>query len=116
MKKYSFLCEFPSKSTPGKYYTVKLDEELKLSCSCSQWIYNRRGDRTCVHTDKCMESGFISNKGKIIIGKDTRGTKIPVICKKYPNCDACKLRFICYSSEKNPVFDIKELEKEHIIT
>lgn len=41
----------PSRSTPGRFYTVKYHNG-SLSCDCRAWIYNQRGDRTCPHTER----------------------------------------------------------------
>lgn len=49
--------EFASHSTPGKFYHVKFKRlnkesaQLHLSCDCPVWVFNRRKDRTCSHTD-----------------------------------------------------------------
>ena len=48
-KVYRTVKTFPSKSDPSKTYTVKQDEEGKLSCSCPQWIFKRGGVRSCAH-------------------------------------------------------------------
>jgi len=50
-KTYVKQWKVPSDSDPDKIYTVKEDTAGKLSCDCPIWIYNRRGDRTCKHTD-----------------------------------------------------------------
>lgn len=47
--------QFESDSTPGKFYTVKQNDQGDLSCDCKIWIYNKRGDRTCKHTEMVQE-------------------------------------------------------------
>ena len=46
---YRTVATFPSKTTPGKVYTVKVDERGGLSCNCPRWIFARDGMRTCPH-------------------------------------------------------------------
>lgn len=41
----------PSDSDPTKIWTVKIHPTYGLSCNCPIWIYNKRGNRTCKHTD-----------------------------------------------------------------
>lgn len=49
-KVYQRITTFPSKSKPGKVYTVKMDEEGNLSCNCPAWIYPKKGRaRDCYH-------------------------------------------------------------------
>ena len=51
-KVYKEVGKFPSKSSPGKYYTVKLSpSDGEYTCDCPIWIFNKRDDRTCKHTD-----------------------------------------------------------------
>lgn len=51
-KVYVEVGQFPSKSSPGKYYTVKISpSDGEYTCNCPQWIFNKRNDRTCKHTD-----------------------------------------------------------------
>ena len=53
--RYEEVGRFPSKSSPGTYYTVKLDATTgDYTCDCKPWIYNKRKDRTCSHTDKLI--------------------------------------------------------------
>lgn len=33
-------------------YEIKAHERYGLSCNCGSWKFNRRGDRTCKHTDR----------------------------------------------------------------
>ena len=50
MKKvYKVVATFVSKSKPGTYYTVKMDEEGILSCNCPTWVFKRWGIRDCPH-------------------------------------------------------------------
>ena len=48
-KHYRTITTFPSKSKPGKRYTVKQDETGTLSCSCPVWIFKQWGRRDCPH-------------------------------------------------------------------
>lgn len=44
------VLEIPSSSDASKVYQIK-EKDGKLSCDCPIWKFNRRGDRTCKHTD-----------------------------------------------------------------
>lgn len=48
-KVYRTVKAFPSKTTPGKVYTVKQDEFGALSCSCPTWVFKKWGVRDCAH-------------------------------------------------------------------
>jgi len=53
--------EKPSSSTPGKFYTVKYSlyaNQWILTCDCPIWIYNKRRNRTCKHTDEVEAEGY----------------------------------------------------------
>ena len=53
--RYEEVGRFPSKSRPGEFYIVKLDSTTgDYTCNCNPWIYNKRKDRTCSHTDKLV--------------------------------------------------------------
>lgn len=39
--------EVESRSTPGEYYVVSIDEDGNFGCSCPGWKFHRRGD--CKH-------------------------------------------------------------------
>jgi hypothetical protein len=49
----NILGEFPSSSHPGRFYQV-VEIKGNVSCNCPPWIFNRRGDRTCKHTDAIL--------------------------------------------------------------
>lgn len=55
-KTYRAVETFESKSRPGKFYTVKVDESGNLSCDCPSWIFQSKnplnGERGCKHTDQ----------------------------------------------------------------
>lgn len=46
------LCEYPSKSHPGKNYQVSRDDQGKTWCNCWQWKLNR----TCSHLENYLAS------------------------------------------------------------
>lgn len=49
MGKWVFVRRYASASTPGRWYTVKLDVTRQaLGCDCPAWRFNR--ERTCKHT------------------------------------------------------------------
>ncbi len=48
-KVYRTIEKFQSKSKPGTYYTVKIDETEALSCNCPRWIFQKGGVRDCSH-------------------------------------------------------------------
>jgi hypothetical protein len=55
--------EFPSKSTPGKVYTVRLNPDGHLSCNCPAWVFNHGKAKTlekreCSHTKMKKARGF----------------------------------------------------------
>lgn len=115
MKQYNFITDLPSKSNPDKSYQVKMDEQGNLTCNCPIWIYNRRGNRTCKHTDIVKISGFLDGKGKLITGGKDSYHKSPVICRNYPDqCNECNLRYKCYT-ETNPEFTWQEIHKNDYI-
>jgi len=52
--------EFRSESNPDKWYQVKYQKYnggYRLSCNCPIWVFNRRKNRTCKHTDMVVEMG-----------------------------------------------------------
>ena len=52
-KNYRAVRDFPSKSSPGKRYTVSIDETGALSCDCMGWTRrNPPGGRTCTHVQQ----------------------------------------------------------------
>lgn len=57
-KEYTVVATFPS-SKGDKDWTVKRDEEGNLSCDCPIWVFNRRKNRTCKHTDLVNQEGTI---------------------------------------------------------
>jgi len=60
-ERYQEVGRFPSKSRRGEYYIVKLNSSTgDYTCDCKPWIFNKRGDRTCSHTDK-----LIGNKREV---------------------------------------------------
>lgn len=54
-KTYKEVARFESRSRPGKFYTVKVDEKGNLSCNCPAWIYKTNGERSCKHTEQITE-------------------------------------------------------------
>jgi hypothetical protein len=44
------LAHFPSKSKPGKHYTVAKGKDNKIYCDCWQW----KKTRNCKHVEKYM--------------------------------------------------------------
>jgi len=40
---------YQSKSSPDKYYTVRLNEDETLSCNCPGWIFSKK-PKSCRHT------------------------------------------------------------------
>ena len=70
---YRTVAEFPSKSKPGKYYTVKIDDLGQLSCNCPAWVFKKGGARTCPHVLEVRESMSNPNlrpEDKAIIRKE----------------------------------------------
>ena len=51
-KVYTIVAEIPGSN--GKTWLVKQDSFGKLSCNCPIWIFNKRGNRTCKHTDEYL--------------------------------------------------------------
>jgi predicted nucleic acid-binding Zn finger protein len=53
MKVYEYVTTIRSMTKPDKFYTIKLDENKKLSCNCPSWVFahevNSKGDRMCKH-------------------------------------------------------------------
>ena len=52
-KKYKHVIRVRSMTKREKIYTIKEDEEGKLSCSCGAWIFkmdlDENGERDCKH-------------------------------------------------------------------
>jgi len=115
VKRYNFLLDIPSESKPDKTYSIKMDEQGNLTCPCPIWVFNRRGNRTCKHTDIVKRAGFNGSKGKFLVLVDVFRTKVPVYCKNYPElCDECELRFSCWTDEK-PEFELGALRKAGVV-
>lgn len=69
--RYEEVGRFPSKSRPGQYYIVKLDSNTgDYTCDCPPWIYNKRKDRTCSHTDKLVGNKREVQYDKVLTAKD----------------------------------------------
>ena len=70
MHTYKIVEEFPRSDGKGNW-TVKLRDDGVLTCGCPIWIFNRRGDRTCKHTDRSRDiatpRGFISLNKPLIL-------------------------------------------------
>ena len=51
--KYTKLDQIESRTTPGKFYDINVNEKGELSCNCLSWINQRtkRPDRLCKHID-----------------------------------------------------------------
>lgn len=51
---YTFVAQFESKSTRGKFYEVKRNELGQLSCNCPGWTRRTKedGSRTCSHVER----------------------------------------------------------------
>jgi len=53
MKVYEYVTTTRSMTSPDKFYTIKRDEDKKLSCNCAAWIFKHEldahGDRVCKH-------------------------------------------------------------------
>jgi len=58
-KSYREVATFPSKSSPGKEYTVKVDDLGGLSCDCRGWTMKKGDVRTCTHVRQ-VEAGVSS--------------------------------------------------------
>jgi len=56
-KSYQQIAEYPSASSPGKVYTVSVDEEGSLSCNCPAWTFKKRDVRTCKHVQDYERNG-----------------------------------------------------------
>lgn len=56
-KSYQPVAEYPSASSPGKVYTVSVDEEGNLSCSCPAWVFKKGDVRTCKHVEDYQRNG-----------------------------------------------------------
>jgi len=105
-KKYNFVTDIPSSSNPDKTHHIKMDEQGHLTCDCPIWIYNKRGNRTCKHTDYVNHSGFLNGTAKLFVIKGRWGTKAPFLCKNYPSqCDDCEIRFKCYTETQPELTD-----------
>lgn len=48
-KSYREVARFPSKSNPSKEYTVSVDENGDLSCTCPAWRFKKGDKRACKH-------------------------------------------------------------------
>lgn len=61
MPEYTEVRRFPSESTAGKEYTVKLRDDGVLTCDCPTWVFNRKhdaaGNRTCKHIQMVQAEG-----------------------------------------------------------
>lgn len=62
------VAEAESNSTPGKKHIVLYRPHSKtssLSCGCPIWIFNKKGDRTCWHTDSLdhVLEDFLASRG-----------------------------------------------------
>ena len=51
MKNYSPVATYPSSSNPSKTYTVSVDSDGNLSCTCPAWVFKKQGARTCKHVE-----------------------------------------------------------------
>jgi len=51
-KSYREVARFPSKSNPSKEYTVNVDENGNLSCTCPAWTFKKGDERTCRHVQE----------------------------------------------------------------
>ena len=56
-KSYQPVATYPSASTPGKVYTVSVDEQGNLSCSCPAWVFKKGDVRTCKHVEDYQHNG-----------------------------------------------------------
>ena len=56
-KNYRSVRDFPSKSNPSKSYTVSIDEDGELSCTCPAWTFKKGSQRTCRHVQEVEGSG-----------------------------------------------------------
>ena len=66
MAEYRTIARYKSPKR-DKEYTVKLDLQLgRLSCDCPTWIYNKRGNRSCAHTDRAYEEYDID---QVLLGR-----------------------------------------------
>ncbi len=102
------MADIPSSSNPEKLHHIKMDEIGNLTCDCPIWIYNKRGNRSCKHTDIVQNSGFLNGTAKLFIINGRWGNKSPFVCKNYPDrCDDCEIRFKCYT-ETNPELNNEE--------
>jgi hypothetical protein len=118
-KRYSFVASVPSSFNPRKTHDVKMDERGMLTCDCPIWIFNKRGNRTCKHTDFVLQSGFLNGTAKLLIvkgGRWDRNAMTPIVCKNYPNqCDDCEIRFKCYT-EQEPELNREEYKQMKVNT
>ena len=113
MKQYNFILKVLS-SNRRKEYTIKVDENGLFSCSCPSWIFNQRGNRTCKHIDSLRENINLDKQGRLIVGVDSIGNKIPMLCQNYPNdCKECEMRFICWTT-RGAEFDLDNLRESGI--
>ena len=100
---YKFMCEVSSDSNPTKCYQIKMKDDGQLTCNCPSWIFNVRRNRTCKHIDRLRAAGFqVDGVGKILISVTSWGYKSPIVCKTYPKCVDCGIRFACYTSRELP--------------
>jgi len=54
------LATYPSKSSPGKVYQVKLGADEVVYCDCPAWRFQKdrlAGQRTCKHIDEWRREG-----------------------------------------------------------
>jgi hypothetical protein len=56
-KSYQPVAEYPSASNPGRVYTVSVDEEGNLSCTCPAWVFKKGDVRTCKHVEDYQRNG-----------------------------------------------------------
>jgi len=100
MVKYNFVAQVPS-SSGSKVYTIKCKEDGLFSCSCPAWIFNVRRNRTCKHIDSLRKDGLsIDGQGRLLTAVSRYGHKIKFLCKTYPACEDCSMRFDCWTSEE----------------
>lgn len=62
---WSVIATVPSSSDPDKVYEIKERNGI-ISCSCPIWKFNKRGNRTCKHTDSAR-----NNLGAPTVGGNT---------------------------------------------
>ena len=50
------LATFESKSSPGKFYEVRIGNDGETYCTCRGWIHSKATPKTCTHIEEWKRS------------------------------------------------------------